>query len=298
MAKEALELSIEWFLDHLNSEKGVSKNTLLAYQNDLKLATDLMVAHGLDSWELADMNFFSAYENNLNQKFSRATTMRKIAALRSFLKFLYKQNSRDGDDLPSASGMRKGKHLPHALSPETLEKILAGPDTSKTTGLRDRALFEILFGAGLRISEAVELPLSQLNFDTETVMVVGKREKSRIVPLPDQTLVWLRRYLEDARPNLASKPSGLVFLADKGGPISRQRVFTLLNRYARLAGYAEAIGPHTLRHTYAVTLLKGGADLRAVQELLGHESIETTQIYTSLDMQEVANRYRNAHPRK
>jgi integrase/recombinase XerD len=179
-----------------------------------------------------------------------------------------------------------------------LEAVLSAPDLSKPSGLRDRAMLELIYGGGLRISEAVELSIDAYDRENGAMRVLGKRGKVRWVPLPKMTIEWLERYLLSARTLLQRKPTGLVFISDRGKPLMRQAVYTRLNRYSKLAGIPGHIGPHILRHTYAVHLLKGGADLRAVQELLGHESIATTQMYTQLDTEEVKRKYTRAHPRK
>jgi integrase/recombinase XerD len=157
---------------------------------------------------------------------------------------------------------------------------------------------ELLYGAGLRISEAVSLTHSQLSLDTASITVTGKRNKTRWVPLPAQTIQWIERYIGDARPKLVRVPSQLVLLSDRGKPLARQSAYTRLQRYAQKCGIAGHVGPHVLRHTYAVHLLKGGADLRSVQELLGHESVATTQIYTQLDLEQVRRTYEKSHPRR
>jgi integrase/recombinase XerD len=176
--------------------------------------------------------------------------------------------------------------------------LLLAADPVTAEGLRDRALFELVYGAGLRISEAVGLRVERLTLDQAALVVDGKRGKQRVVPLPAETIEWLERYMEVGRPKLVRRPSPWVFVGNRGLPLSRQSAYQRLRRLAVLAGVPGPIGPHVLRHTYAVDLLKGGADLRAVQELLGHESIATTQIYTELDLSEVARRYRAAHPRR
>jgi site-specific recombinase XerD len=157
---------------------------------------------------------------------------------------------------------------------------------------------ELIYGAGLRVSEAVGLGLAELDLIEGAVRVTGKRGKTRWCPLPGGTVRWLKHYIENGRPAMLKRPSGLVILSDRGRGMCRQTAYAKLNQYARNAGIESKIGPHTLRHTYAVHLLQGGADLRAVQELLGHESIATTQVYTHLDMDQVKRAYAKAHPRR
>ncbi|MBI3721926.1 MAG: tyrosine-type recombinase/integrase [Fimbriimonas ginsengisoli] len=220
-----------------------------------------------------------------------------MSALRSFLKFLKGHGEGPGGDLPASTGFHRPKTLPKALSRADLEALLGAADVTTPTGLRDRALLELIYGAGLRVSEAIELDRQSLDLEHGMVRVTGKRGKTRMVPLPQGTVDWLARYLESARPLLARRASSRVILGARVAAFSRQSAYAVLARCARRAGLPPGISPHTLRHTYAVHLLKGGADLRAVQELLGHESIATTQIYTHLDLDEVRRKYRKAHPR-
>lgn len=224
--------------------------------------------------------------------------MRRTSSLRSFLKYLKKQGKGPSADLPSAGGIRRPKRLPKALSLEDLGRLLGSPDVSKPEGLRDRALMEMVYGAGLRVTEAVELRIEELDLDTAAFRVTGKRGKTRWLPLPRATLAWIERYLAEARPKLLKKPMAQVFVGTRGGRLSRQNAYMSLQKYAKAAGIEKKVSPHVLRHTYAVHLLQGGADLRAVQELLGHASISTTQVYTQLDLDEVKRKYRAAHPRR
>lgn len=288
---------VEWFLDHLRVEKGASEHTILAYHSDLTIAVKFFAGLELSSWSELESKQMLAFEATLGPGIARTTAQRRISGLRSFLKFLKKNGSGPKADLPSTSGFKKPKTLPKALQVDGITSLLQIPQCETPQGLRDRALMELIYGAGLRVSEAVDLEMGNLDFGTRSVQVLGKRGKTRRVPLPAETLAWLDRYLRESRPLLAKRASSRVFLSDKGRNLLRQTAYTMLDRYAQRANLADGVSPHTLRHTYAVHLLKGGADLRAVQELLGHESIATTQIYTQLDMDEVRAKYRSAHPR-
>jgi integrase/recombinase XerD len=268
-----------------------------AYQGDLHQAAAFFRSIGAGSARDLDSSALFRYEASLGVGIARSTAQRKLSALRSFLKFLKKRGVGPSAELPSTAGFKKPKRLPKALSIEMLEKVLEVPDLSKPSGMRDRTLLELIYGAGLRVSEAVGLDLSEIDLEAGAVRVTGKRGKTRWVPLPAITLTWVQRYLRDTRPLLAKKPLSLLILSDRGLPMLRQTAYAKLAAAARRAGLEEGIGPHVLRHTYAVHLLKGGADLRSVQELLGHESIATTQIYTQLDLDEVKRRYAAAHPR-
>ncbi|AIE87882.1 tyrosine-type recombinase/integrase [Fimbriimonas ginsengisoli] len=294
--KAALLESLEWFLDHMKVERGASTHTIAAYQNDLSQAIDFFAKRGLRDWKALGPVDLVAYEASLGPGIARTTAQRRLSALRSLLKFLKRNHQGPAVDLPSTGGFRKAKTLPKALSREQMEALLQTPDLTKPTGLRDRALMELVYGAGLRVTEAVELSLSNLALEERTVRVTGKRGKTRQVPLPEGTVNWLGKYLDEARPVLQKKPTGTFLISDTGRTMLRQTAYDLMERYSRLAGLV-GVSPHTLRHTYAVHLIKGGADLRAVQELLGHESVATTQVYTQLDLDEVRQKYNRSHPR-
>lgn len=297
-AESPLSSAVEWFLDSLTVERGASRNTVEAYRGDLAIAARFFLQRGISDWVALTPPDLSAYEATLGPPLARSSASRRQSSLRSFLKFLKKRGEGPVADLPSTGGFKKAKTLPKALRLDQLDAVLAVPDVSTPSGLRDRALFELIYGAGLRVSEAVELEFDGLDIESGVLRVRGKREKTRIVPLPPVCAEWIRKYIVEGRPNLVATPIPNVIVSTKGKRMLRQTAFKVLEKFAGLAGIEGAIGPHTLRHSYAVHLLKGGADLRAVQELLGHESISTTQIYTGLDLEEVRKRYTGAHPRR
>jgi integrase/recombinase XerD len=296
-AANDLEETVDWFLDHLRVNRGASGHTVDAYRNDLADACRFFQKLGLRDWAELSQDHSERYRLSLGRPLSPATAQRRMSALRSFLKFLKRNAGVSLEELPDTGGFRRPKTLPRALAAERLEALLEVPDLSTPAGLRDRALFELIYGGGLRISEAVGLGLADLALDQAAVRVIGKRGKTRLVPLPRRTIEWLEEYLRDARPKLQRGPSSIVFLSARGLALRRTTVALRLREAARRAGLEEPLSPHSLRHTYAVHLLKGGADLRALQELLGHESIATTQVYTQLDLEEVRRRYQEAHPR-
>ena len=295
--RSALIPPIDDFLDSLSVERGASPHTIDAYRNDLTQAVTFFKKSGLRRWESLEPKLLMRYESSLGAPLARTTAQRRLSSLRSFLKFLKKEGRGPDGELPSTGGFRKPKSLPKALSFEQITALLNSPDIRTPEGLRDRALFELVYGAGLRISEALTIPIEWLDLNEEVLRVTGKRGKTRVVPLPRETARWVQIYLKDARPKLVRKPSPLLILSDRGLPLMRQTAYKRLAMLCQQAGLPHGIGPHTLRHSYAVHLLKGGADLRAVQELLGHESIATTQVYTHLDMSEVQKKYRKSHPR-
>lgn len=294
--RPSLMREIDEFLDCMRVERGASEHTIDAYRNDLGQALAFFSGLGLKSWDSLEPSQLMRYEASLGSPLARTTAQRRLSSLRSFLKFLKKEGRGPEGELPSTGGFRKPKSLPKALSFEQISKLLTGSDTSTPEGLRDRALFELVYGGGLRISEALSLTVENVDLEEGLLRVTGKRGKTRVVPLPRMTAELLARYLSSARSALVKSPTPLLIVSDRGKPLMRQTAYKRLGELCREAGL-KGIGPHTLRHSYAVHLLKGGADLRAVQELLGHESIATTQVYTQLDMAEVQRKYQNAHPR-
>lgn len=294
---QGLNEEVEWFLDYLKVERAASPHTVSAYAGDLARASDWLRGRGLVRWEGLTIELLSDWESAELAGGAMSTRMRRISSLRSFLKFLAKNGRGPNSDLPSTGGFRKPKALPKALTRSQLEAVMAVPDVATPPGLRDRAVMELIYGAGLRVSEAVELTFDALDIEQHALRVTGKRGKTRWVPVPVASWIWLQRYLSEARHRLQRTPSGRVFLSDRGKPLLRQTVLSRLAKAGRTAGIERVISPHTLRHTYAVHLLEGGADLRVVQELLGHESIATTQVYTQLDLDRVRKVYEGAHPR-
>ncbi|MBV6459594.1 MAG: Tyrosine recombinase XerD [Fimbriimonadaceae bacterium] len=236
-------------------------------------------------------------QSGLSQKAAPTTGNRRWSAFRSFWRYLKRVERAELADLPDAVTGRTPKRLPKALPTDQTRQLAECAETDPK-GVRDRLIVELLYGAGLRVSELVGLRTEHYRRDEAVLEVHGKGGKVRFVPLPRETTAFLEGYLASARPHLAKSPSAFLLLGDRGQPLSRQGVFNRIRKWSVEAGIERKASPHTLRHSYAVDLLKGGADLRAVQELLGHASIATTQIYTQLDLSEVRSRYAKAHPRK
>lgn len=289
---------IDWYLDHLRVERGASGNTVSSYERDLVKAAEFFTERGLKKWQSLSESDLVAYQGFAAKDAKPATIRRRVSCLRSFIKFLKKNGEGPSVDLPSVEGVRLPKRLPKALKLEDLDRLLDSPDLSKPTGVRDRTLMELLYGTGLRVSEAVGLQMSEVDLNASAFRVTGKRGKTRIVPVPEHTTPWIDRYLRDARPKLIKKPQAAFFLGNRGGELSRQSAYLLIDKHRKAAGIKSSVSPHTLRHTYAVHLVRGGADLRVVQELLGHSSISTTQIYTQLDLETIRENYDLAHPRR
>jgi integrase/recombinase XerD len=296
--KELIE-PIEWFLDYLAVERAASRNTVDAYYRDLTQAAELYSEAGGEDWAaFSSDDADRLYAWMAKKGLSQTTVRRKLSALRSFLKFLLREGYELRSRLPEHTSARRPRRLPKALTEAEVDALLSAPDVSRAPGLRDRAILESLYGCGLRVSECCNLSLSDLLLQDEVVRVSGKRGKTRMVPIPEGTLMWLVRYLKEGRPTLVKpKSPPHVFLNQRGGGLSRSGVFRILRGYARKAGIRKTVGPHTLRHSYAVHLVRAGADLRAVQELLGHESVATTEVYTFLDFDTLREKYLQAHPR-
>lgn len=278
--------------------RGASEHTVAAYRRDLMQACTLLEERGVSNWSGLDQESLVALQIEWGPPLAPSTSRRKLSAVRSMMKWHSSAGQERLAALPSASSSRRQKLLPKALSTQEVLSILEAMTPDDAVGLRDRALFELIFGTGLRVSEALGLRLDQLSLDVSALHVVGKRQKTRWVPIPRVTMEWIERYMAEGRPALIRRPLAQLIVSERGHSLHRGMAYTILRKYAEKAGLERRIGPHTLRHTYAVHLLKGGADLRAVQELLGHSSLATTQIYTELDTERVMESYRKAHPRR
>ncbi|HRJ27163.1 MAG TPA: tyrosine-type recombinase/integrase [Fimbriimonadaceae bacterium] len=296
--KSSFDADLDAFLDHLRFERGASAHTLTAYRYDLRQASEFFAKLELTGWHELEFLHLSQYQSSLRSPTAASTAQRKLSSLRTLLKFLKSRGRGPEVELPSAENLRKPIRLPKALPLEVVREMMQQTELSSPSGLRDRAFLELLFGAGLRVSEAIGLRMDDLRLDAAEISVTGKREKTRRVPLPAETLDRLETYLQHGRPALVKRPLPNVFLSDRGLVWQRRTAYGLIHRLARDAGWSQPVGPHTLRHTYAVSMLRAGADLRSVQELLGHESIATTQIYTQLDLEAVRRAYDSAHPRR
>ena len=293
------------FLDHLSGERGLSQHTVNAYRNDLEgLTTFVEDEFGSNTvpidWNRFDEKAVTEYVLDLDTRaYSNATKSRKVASLRSFMRFLREEGITD--DLPTRrlKSPRGGKPLPKSLTIDEVGNLLDHvADASTPTQLRDRAVIELLYAGGLRISELTNLDVNNVNFDNSTIRVFGKGSKERIVPIYDPAMDAIADYLTIGRPKLGKfQDEHALFLNARGSRITRQGLWLQLKNIATAAGITRQITPHMLRHSFASHLLNGGASLRHVQELLGHENIATTQIYTHLTTEHVRREYDAAHPR-
>lgn len=296
---DALDGARESFLTHVLVERGLARHTVDAYARDL---TDFLAfARRHRANRAADIHraTITLYLLALRRRGMASTSVaRRLAAIRGWTGFLLRENLIDDDPALDLTPARAPRRLPAVLTVEEVERLLAQPRGPGPLALRDRAILELLYAAGLRVSELVALDVGDVHLGTEYVRCLGKGSKERIVPIGTPAVRAIQRYLSAARPALArGRAPAALFLNRRGQRLSRQGVWILLQAYARTAGIRRHIGPHTLRHSFATHLLDGGADLRAVQEMLGHASIATTQRYTHLTRSRLREVYRRAHPR-
>lgn len=294
---------IQAFLDHLEVERRLSSHTVMAYRNDL--GQFLAYLEGLEpvqrprGWGNVTRDHVIGYLLAMREREYASTTIaRKSAAIRSFFAFLLNQHLLTADPTAELDAPRVERSLPEVLSPEEVERLLAAPDPATPTGLRDKALLELLYATGLRVSEVVGLDLDDIDLQSGTLRCVGKGNKERLLPLYQRVLNILRDYLTVARPYFqASEHEQAFFLNRRGQRLTRQGLWLIIKQYVDKVGIQGEVTPHTLRHSFATHMLRGGAGLREIQQMLGHASIATTQIYTHVSPDHLRKAYDEAHPR-
>jgi integrase/recombinase XerD len=290
------------FLSYLELERGLSRNTLNAYRTDLLQYGEYLAEHDADALKVrpADIGDFLAdlATGNGRPACSAATIHRKAACLRSFYKHLRRDELIVDDPTAALSAPRRAKKLPQVLNYSEVQKLLAAPRGDEPTVARDRALLEVMYACGLRASETIGLEIADVDLREGFLRARGKGSKERLVPLGRKAIAAISVYLRSARPKLVGeRHEPKLFVNFRGGPLTRQGLYRIVQRHARAAGLAGQMSPHTLRHSFATHLLAGGCDLRAVQEMLGHADIATTQMYTHLSGDRLKEVYFEAHPR-
>jgi len=295
----ALSRPVDAFLDELRGGRRLSPRTLDAYARDLGDYTAFATRTGLASWREAGRTFVDGYFATLARRgLAGATVARRRSALRGFHAMLARQAEPVADPLADLPPPRRERKLPHAIAIEDIERLLAQPAGDAPLALRDRAMLELAYASGLRVSELTGLGRSRLDLRGRAVTVQGKGGRERLVPFGRAAGTALRDYLEHARPVLAPRARhDVVFVNARGGPLGRMGFWKILRGHARAAGLTGRVHPHALRHSFATHLLQGGADLRVVQELLGHASVSTTAIYTHLDRAYLREVHKTFHPR-
>lgn len=290
---------VEGFFAWLELERGLSANTLQAYSRDIVQCAEFMHQHGAENWQGVDGALVSKWTADLSMRdYARTSQSRKLSALRMLARHLVRENIRTDDFTELASAPKLSRPLPDVLSAQEVTRLLEAPSTTTPHGLRDRAILELCYSSGLRVSELCGLLLQSVDLEEGYVRVFGKGSKERIAPIGGAAVKAVKDYLSGGRSKFVKARTGSeLFLSQQGRAISRKMVWVMIKDCARKAGIKKAIKPHLLRHSFATHLLEGGADLRAIQEMLGHVDISTTQIYTAVQSARLADEHALYHPR-
>ena len=289
---------LDRYLESLAVERGLSRNTVDGYRNDLSRLGEALARKGGRDLLAALPADLSAHLRDLQrQGLSPRSSARALSAIRGFYEHLIATAERQDNPAVNLLPPKLWKPLPKVLAESEVEALLAAPDVATPLGLRDRAMLELLYATGLRVSELVGLTLPQLRLEVGFLVAFGKGSKERVVPVGEQAEHWVRRYLRDVRPDLSRGRHPTVFVNHVGDPMSRVGFWMIVKKYGLKAGIRAGISPHVLRHSFATHLLEHGADLRAVQTMLGHTDISTTQIYTHIHQQRLKSLYDRFHPR-
>lgn len=287
-------------MEYLTVELGLSVNTRQAYERDLRLFCKTLGFKNSDALVNVSREQITGYMTQLKEKgLAAATIARKLAAIKAFYRFMTAEGYMDANPAEVVEAGTKGIKLPRVLSEDEVVRLLNQPDITTAEGFRDRTMLEVLYATGMRVSELINLTLERVDLNMKYIIAFGKGSKERIVPLGSVAAEFLQQYLEKVRPKLthAGRNTNIVFLAFGGHELTRQRFWQIIRAYGRKANINKALTPHILRHSFATHLLDNGADLRSVQELLGHSDISTTQIYTHLTNKRLRDIYAKAHPR-
>lgn len=294
-----MDEQIEDFLHDLRIERGLAANTINSYRLDLKEFRQFLDQQKITELNQVDqltiLNFLKQQQTGGK---ARNSVTRMVSTLRHFFQYLVQNEQLTIDPMAEIKAPKKSRPLPQVLTVAEVDALLAAPDTTDKYGIRDRAILEVMYATGLRVSELVHLKMGELHLEMGLIQTIGKGNKERIIPIGDVAIEWIDRYLNQSRPLLLKqRTSPYLFLNAHGSGLSRQSIWQKIQRYVSVAGIQKHVTPHTLRHSFATHILENGADLRIVQELLGHSDISTTQIYTHISKQHLKEVYRKAHPR-
>lgn len=291
---------LEEYIRYLQIERGLADNTIESYKRDLNQYLVYLEKNELRDWGKIDRYTILSFMQELKEtKKSSATVIRMVSSLRKFHQYLKQEQRSSVDPMLHIDTPKKAHHLPKVLSMTEVEKLIETPNTNEILGLRDRAMLEVMYATGLRVTELTELKMDDLHLSLGLIQTIGKGDKERIIPIGDLAIKWIENYLKYSRNKLEkpSKRSPYLFLNHHGRKLTRQGIWKNLGALVKKAGIEKEVTPHTLRHSFATHLLENGADLRVVQELLGHSDISTTQIYTHITKQRMAKVYKTYHPR-
>lgn len=293
-----LDSAIDQYLDYIKIEKNLAHNTVLSYARDLAKFRAYCAGRGTDQLAQVQPQVVLEFLIDLSsKKLSVRTQARALVALRGLFKYLRGEKLMQADPTAAVDLPKVGRKLPEVLSMDEIERLLDAPERETPLGQRDRAMLELLYATGLRVTELCQLRVDELNQDHGYILTMGKGRKQRLVPVGQQALELVQQYMEQARPGLDKRRSPHLFLTRRAGPMTRQAFWKMVRKHAHTAQINKSIYPHMLRHSFATHLLEGGADLRAVQAMLGHADISTTQIYTHVSRAHLLEIYRKHHPR-
>lgn len=295
-----MEIFLKEYLAVLKLERNLSVNTIASYKNDISSFLSFIIKNNTKDLSEVDSIILTEFFKSLKQTGLTSTSAARYhSSIKGFFSYLHQNNYIKANPIDKLNPPKSSKNLPVVLNINEVQKILDMPDTNDKPGLRDKSILEILYACGLRVSELIHLKLSDLYFEDEIIRVFGKGSKERLVPIGNSAIKWTKEYLTKSRPLLEKKikSENYVFLNTRGTKLSRMGVWKIICYYTKQAGIRKEVHPHTFRHSFATHLIEGGADLRAVQEMLGHSDISTTQIYTHIDRDYIKQVHKDFHPR-
>ncbi|MHC4270324.1 MAG: site-specific tyrosine recombinase XerD [Planctomycetota bacterium] len=291
---------VESFLNYLIVECGLSENTIKGYRGDLRNFSNYLQGKGITHFEdLRPKMIVNFIENEKHRGLSENSISRSLVTVKMLYKYMLTDGMISVNPMSSVNTIKLQKHLPEVLHYNAIEEMLRAPDCNDKLGIRDKAMLELMYATGARVSEVASIKVSWINFDYGFIRCQGKGSKQRIVPLGTEAAKSIKRYLQEVRPLLVKTEDDepLLFLSRTGKKLRRENIWSIVKKYAIKVGIRQNISPHTLRHSFATHLLEGGADLRSVQEMLGHSNISTTQIYTHIDRKYLKSIHQKFHPR-
>jgi integrase/recombinase XerD len=295
-----MEMFVKEYLAHLKLEKNLSKNTVLSYKNDINTFVSFLNNSGIDDPSNISSDNIGGFFKTLKELgLTGSSSARYFSSLKGFFLYLLKNRYIVKNPIEKITAPKMSKKLPGVLDVSEVEKILSAPNINDKFGLRDKAILELFYACGTRVSELINLKVKDLFFDDEIIRVFGKGSKERLIPIGSSAIKWVGEYLKKSRPLLMkkAKSENFLFLSSRSSKLSRMGIWKIIDRYVKEVGIEKEVHPHTFRHSFATHLLEGGADLRAVQEMLGHADISTTQIYTHIDRDYIKQIHKQFHPR-